>query len=136
MCSEKEAIFNDWLSKNIDRFNVKPKQKEDKVVGFFCFEGVIENITLLVTFEPLEAMLLFDYCDDNFDIYSIAYIGDECFDSAKGYYDGDRVDKKYTYFPTKIDLYTKEVFEPMTEYINKILVPEIVYILVILKVQL
>jgi len=128
-----EEIFNEWLKENIHRFNHKPvlhaKLNSHYVYGF---EGIIGNITLNISFGALEASLylynLPEFSNDrdgtSFDLIDIEYIGEEKYHPLKGYYDADRVDHKYDYFPTQKELYINNVFEPIIEYCNKMFVSE------------
>lgn len=128
-----ETIFQKWLDENIYRFNHKPVLKNIiNGKGIYSFEGIIDNITLVVAFWIPESMIYFDnlpeFCEDtddvNFDHRIVAYIGDEKYHPLKGYYDADRIDDEYYYFPTQKELYINEVFEPIIEYCNQMFVPE------------
>jgi hypothetical protein len=46
----------------------------------------------------------------------VAYVGDERHDPERGYYDADRIDGNYTYYPTREELYIHEVFERIIDY--------------------
>ena len=128
-----EAIFYEWLEENIHRFNHKPvlqEKREGQVV--FSFEGIIHNIVLGISFNYPEASLYFDnlleFCDEKdgtfFDMQYIEYIGEEKYHPQKGYYDADRIDGIYNYYPTQKELYINNVFEPIIEYCNKIFISE------------
>ncbi|MDQ7060407.1 MAG: hypothetical protein Q9M43_04505 [Sulfurimonas sp.] len=122
-----EGIFKRWLKENIDRFNYKPIPKEG---GGYHLEGIIKNIEFGVSdYEVYLSFLYFGepdyYGDDNcFDFCYMAYIGKEKYHPQKGFYDGDRPDGIYTYFPTREALYINEVFEYAISYCNEMLVPE------------
>ena len=115
-----ELLFSKWLIKNMAKFNHQPLQiKKDE----YRFTGVIKNIILKMDFVLPEAMLFFNNNKGkNFDHKTIAYIGDKQYNSDLGYYDADRTDSIYTYFPTQEELYIKEVFEPIINYCNSNLV--------------
>ncbi len=114
---KSESIFKEWLYENINRFNNKPIPDGK---GRFYFDGITKAISLNIDFCQPEAMLSFDDIDTdkNYDHYSIQYIGDEKYNPAKGFYDGDRVDEIYTYYNTYKELVIAEVFEPIIEYCN------------------
>ena len=121
-----KSIFKEWLDNNIERFNYRPIATTD---GEYIFEGIINNITFGIS--EYEAYLTYGYeggttYDKNetiFDIYYIAYIGDEKYHPQKGHYDGDRVDGIYTYFATREELYINEVFEYVISHCNEMFVP-------------
>ncbi len=122
-----DSIFNKWLSQNSNRFNTKLIKKSS---WEFYFEGVIENVSLFVNSMP-EAGVSFEYFEkDNphgdsfFDIEYIEYIGLESYHPQKGYYDADRVDNVFKYFPSREELYINEVYETLISYCNKKIVPE------------
>ncbi len=126
-----EIIFNEWLDNNIHRFKHKPILK--KIInGYstYLFKGIIDRIELSIDFSRPESMLNFyslpeytESVDDIFfDQYVIEYIGDEKHDLLKGYYDTDKIDNIYDYFPTQKELYVNNVFEPIVEYCNKMLI--------------
>lgn len=123
-----KKLFVSWLKENAHRFEHVPVPV-DSVKKRFCFEGIIPNITLTMSYDALEATLFFDerspckYCSP-WDLCDIAYIGCGHYDKEKGYYDTDREDGNYTYFPTQAELYTNEVFEQIIEYTNKNLIEE------------
>ncbi|RLA82650.1 MAG: hypothetical protein DRG78_06590 [Epsilonproteobacteria bacterium] len=118
-------IFEKWLQENIDRFNIKPiLLKSDKESYTFMFEGVIKNITLVINTTPETIISFNDNNLEYIDHYEIAYISQEKYNPEKGFYDSDRIDDIYTYFPTREELYINEVFEVMLKYCNKILIPE------------
>jgi len=126
-----EEIFRNWLEENRHRFNHKLVLKEKRnghVV--YGFEGIIDNITLHISFDSPEASLGFDNSlefhdnieDTYFDMMYIAYIGYEKYHPIKGYYDDDRTDEIYDYFPTQKELYVTDVFEHIIETTNELFV--------------
>ncbi len=128
-----KAIFDEWLDENIHRFHYKPIVKEIRNgYAVYSFEGIINNISLVVDFWRPEAMIWFanlpEFCEDvndmNFDHVAIEYIGEEKYHPLKGYYDADRIDHIYDYFSTQKELYINNVFEHIIEYINKMFVSE------------
>ena len=115
---KSKLIFNEWLNENANRFTYKPN--EDGKNGF-KFQDIIDGITLIMDFSLPEAMLEFDNVIDgeNYDYYSIQYIGKAKFDHAKGWYDSDRVDPShFIYHKTYKEMIVNEVFEPIIEYCN------------------
>ena len=126
-----EEMFYAWLEKNIHRFKHKPVlQKKGNGQVSYRFEGIIENVTLGISFESPEASFYFynlrELCDEEwgtcFDMLYINYIGWEKYHPIKGYYDADRGDDKYDYFPTQKELYTNEVFEQIIVDANEMLI--------------
>lgn len=119
--SRVKKLFKKWLKKNLDRFNYKPYPK-NSVCNEYYFEGIAKNITLVMDYRSPEAMIYHvnpqdpNRCCDH-DV--VEYIGYEKYDPQKGYYDSDRVDEKYTYFPTQEELYIHEVFEKIITYVNE-----------------
>lgn len=117
-----ERYFYDWLYQNKDRFNHKPIQKETHM---FYFEGITKQIYLAIDMRQMEAMLIIENKDGNiYDLYAIAYIGSLSYDSNKGYFDADRVDKVYAYYPSLKELLIAEIFEPIIKYCNEIFIRE------------
>ena len=128
-----EEMFYTWLEENIHRFKHKPVlQKKENGQVLYSFEGIIENVTLGISFESPEASFYFynlrELCDDEsdmfFDMQYINYIGWEKYHPLKGYYDADRGDNKYDYFPTQKELYINEVFEQIIVDTNEIFIPK------------
>ncbi len=126
-----EVVFCEWLKENIDRFNFKPiLQYVKDGTGVYSFEGIVDNISLVVAFYSPESMVFFDnlsvFCEDPddtyFDHHVVDYIGEEQYHPTKGYYDAEN--GVYDYFPTQKELYINNIFEPIIEYCNIIFVPE------------
>lgn len=121
-----KKLFRLWLKENLHRFNYKPYAK-NSVGSEYYFEGIAKNITLVMDYSSPEAMMSHDnpikltHCWD-YDV--VEYIGDERLDKEKGYYDADRVDGIYDYFPTQKDLYIHNVFEKIIDYVNSKFVKE------------
>lgn len=115
---KSESIFFEWLHENIDRFNNKPFPDGR---GGFYFTGIIKSISLHIDFNQPEAMLSLDDIDsgENYDFISIQYIGNEKYNSSKGFYDADRIDNIYTYYDSYKELIIIEVFEPIIKYCNE-----------------
>lgn len=113
-----KTIFYDWLEKNKDKFHHK---LIDNGKDSFYFSGITKAITLCMEFSQPEAMLLFDDLEtgENYDIFSIQYIGEYRYDAKYGHYDADRVDKTYTFHKTYEKLIVNEVFEEIVHYTNK-----------------
>jgi len=125
---KSEAIFNKWFVKNKHRFNHKLIRAG---TNCFKFEGIIKEIELLISLNTaLEAEFSFTCYDDKykedgcFDLIPIEYIGKEGYHPQKGYFDMDRVDGVYTYFPTREELYINEVFEKIINDCNSKLIAE------------
>ena len=112
-------IFRKWLKENITRFTHRPIPNG---TGGFYFEGITKAISLNIEFYQPEAMLYFNNIETNetFEYFSIQYIGSLKYDSKKGFYDWDRVDNIYTYYPTYKELIITEVYEEILNYCNKI----------------
>jgi hypothetical protein len=120
-----EAIFHEWLDVNIDRFKHKPLLQENgEGYAIYSFVGIIENITLHVSFDRLESSLYFDnlsgfHKDDDpfFEVYIIGCIDNEKHHPSMGYCSADEVDdyiydeSEYEYFPTQKELYIHTLFE-------------------------
>jgi len=117
---KSEGIFNQWLKENIHRFNIKPIKNSENT---YFFDGVIKNVSLYLNWTP-EAIFSFYsfvpniYGDTYFDQMPIDYIGYEKYSPQKGFYDADRTDGIYDYFPTRKELYIN-VFESIIEYCNE-----------------
>ena len=115
-----EAIFYKWFEENKHRLKHKLVHKH---CHFYRFEGVIKEIWISIALGSYpEIEFIFNYDDDLrvdsqcfFDIETIEYIGQEAYHPQKGYFDLDRVDHVYTYYPTREELYINEVFEKMIE---------------------
>jgi len=125
--AKSEAIFNKWLIENKHRlkYQLIPNKYNN-----YHFQGVIKEVELLIHNSP-EAEIAFSYygdilCENGrcLDLASIDYIGQEAYHPQKGYFDMDRVDGVYTYFPTREELYVNEVFEKIINYSNEKLIPE------------
>ena len=105
-------IFQKWLQKNKNRFNYKPfviKENE------YQFKGINKNITLKISFEPLDVMINFYLNNEWFDSIQIEYIGD-LQHSKKGYFDNDL--KSPIFYKTYEELAIKQVFEKIIEFCN------------------
>ena len=116
--SKSKIIFEKWLKNNYDNFRYKPIPND---FGGYYFDGIIKNISLIIDYRQPEAMLSFDDIkkNKNYDYHSIQYIGDLQYNPTRGYYDADRIDKKFTYYNSIEKLIITEVFEPIIEYCNK-----------------
>ena len=114
---KSKTIFKKWLKNNQNRFNCK--LISNNFEGY-NFDGIIKNISLIIDYTQPEAMLKLDdiNTNKNYDYYTIQYIGNLQYDNKKGYYDADRVDKKFTYYNSFEELIIAEVFEPIIEYCN------------------
>ena len=115
---KSESIFRKWLQENINRFNYKPMRNNH---GGYYFEGITKAISLSIEFSQPEAELHFNnpINDENYDLCSIQYIGHMKYHPLHGFYDADRVDKMFTYYPTYDALIITEVFEPIIAYTQK-----------------
>ena len=111
-----KKLFREWLKENMHRFKYKPYPK-NSVCNEYYFEGISKNITLVMNYRIPEAMVY--HCKDCCDHDVIQYIGYEKHDPQKGYYDFDRLDDKYEYFPTQEALYIHDVFEYIITYVNE-----------------
>ncbi len=124
-----ESIMKKWMTENQPRFNAKPISKAHRYGQHYTFEGVIENVTLNFAYHSAEGMLFYSYYGDEvvdeenyFDQTVISYIGGESFNPQRGFYDSDRVNKIYSYYPTREALYINEL-ELMLEYCNEKILP-------------
>jgi hypothetical protein len=115
---ETKTIFYRWLEKNLARFQYKPIVNGD---DSFTFLGITSAITLHIEFSQPEVMLSFDDVEtkENYDIFSIQYIGKYSYDAKLGHYDADRVDKIYTYHESYEQLIVNEVFEEIVHFTNR-----------------
>jgi hypothetical protein len=100
-------------------------QRNGEGYAVYSFEGIIENITLHVSFDRLESSLYFDnlsgfHKDDDdpfFEVYIIGCIDNEKHHPSMGYCSADEVDdyiydeSEYEYFPTQKELYIHTLFE-------------------------
>ncbi len=124
--SRVRKLFRIWLKENLHRFNYKPYAK-NSVCGEYYFEGIAKNITLVMDYAYPEAMIYHGNplhssgCCDH-DV--VEYIGYEKYDPEKGYYDADREDGIYDYFPTQKELYAHNIFENIIKYVNENFVEE------------
>ena len=114
-------VFRQWLKKNIHRFDFQP-YSVNKQHTIFRFKGIITHIELVMDYQRPEAMIFYLNPDNpkrNIDHTVIEYIGLERYDTQKGYYDADRVDHIYEYFPTQEMLYIHNVFERIIAFVNE-----------------
>jgi hypothetical protein len=83
---KSESIFKEWLDKNIHRFNNKPIRNAK---NRFYFDGISKAISLYIDFCLPEAMLSFNdpKTQENYDHYTIQYIGNVKFSHTRGFYD-------------------------------------------------
>ncbi len=123
-----EKVFYNWMEDNMDSFLYKPCflfKKDSRVT--YTFEGICKKITLEVELSIPEAMICYSESDAVDELWSmhkvLEYIGWEKYDPEKGYYDADREDGNYTYFPTKAELYINEVFETILKYCQEYFKP-------------
>jgi len=116
-----EKLFYRWLEENMGAFPYKPVfLKKEGAQLIYTFEKICKKITLQIALYLPEAMICYRESDAPDELWSIhkvlEYIGEEAYDQHKGYYDADRTDGIYTYFPTKEELYIKEVFETIPKF--------------------
>ena len=123
-----EKVFYKWMEDNIDSFPYKPRllsRKNSRLI--YTFDGICKKITLIVELSTPEAMIGYSESDAEDELWSmhkvLEYIGWEKYDSEKGYYDADREDGNYTYFPTKAELYINEVFNTIPKYCQEYFKP-------------
>ena len=124
--SRVKKLFRTWLKENLHRFNYKPYARNGMCEEYY-FEGIIKSITLVMDYGYPEAMIFHEnpmHSDGCCDHDVVEYIGQEKYDPEKGYYDADRVDGIYDYFPTQEALYTHNVFEKIIKYVNEKFVEE------------
>lgn len=115
---KSKSIFREWLQENISRFPYKPITNGK---GGFYFEGISKAISLYIDFSQPEAELHFNHplTNENYDLYTIQYIGQLKHHLQYGFYDADRVDKIFTYYDSYAELIITEVFEPIIEYMHE-----------------
>ncbi len=119
--SRIRKIFRKWLKDNSHRFNHKP-YAVNSMCKQYHFEGITKHVTLVMDYRLPEAMIYHHKECCNHDV--IQYIGYEKYDPQKGYYDSDRVDEVYDYYPTQKELYINEVFEYIIKFVNEKFVEE------------
>ena len=116
-----QKLFRKWLGENLHRFIHKP-YCNNRQYREFHFEGVTENITFVINYSNAEAMLFYENpfrANECSDHSVIEYIGCAEYDPKYGYYDADREDGNFTYYPTKEEVIVNEVFEKIIPYVNK-----------------
>ena len=121
-----KKLFRKWLKENLLCFAYKPYCKNKQYKEFY-FKGIAKNITLVMNHRNAEAMLFYEnpIDDENCCDHSvISYIGCSDYDPKRGYYDSDRVDEVYTYYPTKEEVIISEAFEYIIPFINEKFVKE------------
>lgn len=116
IATKVKKIFRQWLKDNMHRFKYKP-YAVNSVCNEYHFEGISKNVTLVMDYQMPEAMVYHGKDCCNHDV--IQYIGDEKYDPQMGYYDFDRLDDKYEYFPTQEALYVNDVFEYIITYVDE-----------------
>jgi hypothetical protein len=118
-------LFRHWLAANRDRlpFAITPHHHEAAGLASYTLEGICPRVHLLLDFGGSESMVTYDESEDPRELWSIArtiaYIADPRFDPGKGYYDADRIDGIYTYFPTEEAFVIGELFEPIVGYLTE-----------------
>ena len=116
-----EKVFLKWMDDNIDIFPYKPSflSRENSRLTY-TFEGICKKITLAVELTTSEAMICYSESEAKDELWTmhkvLEYIGMETYDPEKGYYDADREDGKFTYFPTRAEMCIKEVFETIPKF--------------------
>ncbi len=116
-----KKIFRQWLKENIHRFNHRP-YAVNSVHNEYYFEGISKNVTLVMNYNLPEAMIYHkdpQHPNECCNHEVIEYIGDEQYDRQRGYYDSDRTDHNYTYYPAQKELYIHEVFEKIITHTNE-----------------
>ena len=119
-------LFRQWLKVNMHRFKYRPYSINRRHT-MFRFQGIEKHIMLVMDYRRPEAMIFYQSPDDpkyNIDQTIIEYIGDERYSPLKGYYDADRTDGVYDYFPTQEILYIHNIFEKIIEFVNEKFVSE------------
>ena len=103
-------LFNKWLYTNKSRFNHAPiRVHEDE----FIFDGVIKQVTLIISSYIEESMIAFSDIDgNNYDYYSLDYIENAKYIDDKGWYDAGRI-SDIKYFKTYDEMLTDSIFEPI-----------------------
>jgi len=95
---KSEAIFYKWFEKNKYRLNYKLIKLKSH---FYRFDDVIKEIEISIALGSyLEIEFIFNYEGVCFDIDTVEYVGQEAYHPQKGYFDMDRANGIYTYYPT------------------------------------
>jgi len=115
-----EIYFRDWLEKNLDRFNYKPKKIDNNC---YYFEGITKKIVLMLSFPISEAGLWVRF-EDLEDYIPILYVYCESFLPQRGYFDCDRVNRDFVFYNSLKELYENEVFENLIQFCNKTFVKD------------
>ena len=109
---QTKKLFLSCLKENHYRFNY-PLKAKGRVKEEFYFEGIIPNITLFVSYQPLAAFLIYDSVPplkkDYWDVYDIGYIRDEE-DVVNERFDDSRREQYVGRLCDNIILYTNEKF--------------------------
>lgn len=115
-------LFAKWLTHNHTRFQYKPIQISPTS---YIFEGIIENIYLLIGERVAETMICFDDKNgENYDHISLDCHRDVQFIETKGYTDIDWLDEYKRYFLTYEEMVYATLFEPIIEYCKKYFVDD------------
>jgi len=104
--------FQKWLKENRNKFNYKPVLISENE---YRFERIIKNITLKISFQPLDVMINFYLDNEWFDSIQIEYIGN-LQHSKKGYFDADL--KTPILYKSYEELAINQVFERIIEFCN------------------
>ena len=129
-----ELMFLKWMSKNIHRFNYKPKASLFNMRVIYI-ENIIKDIMFILAYElPFVELCLF--MDDGVypyisDIEMVSGIDKLNFDEDRGWFDDVNSDDlevmepdEIRYFKTIEEVANHRIFEPFLEYCNKNLMPE------------
>ena len=115
------TYFDSWLDKNIDRFAHKPIKIE---FNRYKFDGIIDNIVLVLDDTNCEAMIECSHNDTVYDCISLGYIEDLVFIDDKGYTDSSWVDKyKDKFYTSYEDMIVDNLFNPIASYCNDKFIP-------------
>jgi len=111
-------LFDRWLSTNSDKFRYKPIHVAE---NRYRFEGIIENVYLVLDEEELDSKIVFD--DHVGNNYGHAYLDGiiEVCEDEKGFYDSD--DEIRVYFSEYEQMIEKRVFSYIVSYCDTHFIP-------------
>jgi len=115
-----EIYFRDWLERNLDRFNYKPKKINSSC---YYFEGITKKIVLMLS-SPISEVGLWIRFEDLEDYIPISYVYGESFLPQRGYFDCNRVDENFIFYDSLRELYENEVFEDLIYFCNETFIKE------------
>jgi len=110
-------LFEKWLQTNQNRFRYKPIKAG---LDIYKFEGIIDNVYLLLQEETTESMILYDYeCESYGILVDLGYLEKVKYIEGKGYTDLGWLDECIQYFLTYEEMVYATIFEPIVVYCDK-----------------